>query len=83
MKRHVKIYLKSFGFTIADRILCEVCGNQANDIHHIHCRGMGGSKDRDKIENLMALCRNCHDKYGDKKQYLEFLEKIHNDSLKF
>jgi 5-methylcytosine-specific restriction endonuclease McrA len=30
------------------------------DIHHIEPRGMGGSKTLDVIENLMALCRECH-----------------------
>jgi hypothetical protein len=30
------------------------------DLHHIQARGMGGSKHRDGIENIMALCRPCH-----------------------
>jgi IS1 family transposase len=38
---------------------------------------MGGSKDKDTIENLMGLCRKCHIEYGDKKQYKEFLKDIH------
>ena len=52
---------------------CEVCGSRAVDIHHIHRRGMGGSTDADKIENLMAVCRTCHIEYGDKKHYIDFL----------
>ena len=39
--------------------------------------GLGGSKDKDTIENLMGLCRKCHIEYGDKKQYKEFLKDIH------
>lgn len=46
---------------------------RANDIHHIDCRGMGGSDDKDYIENLMALDREEHDEFGDKKQYIVFL----------
>lgn len=57
--------------------MCEVCGSPAVDIHHIHSRKAGGSKLMDFIENLMALCRICHDKYGDKKQYVELLIDKH------
>lgn len=38
---------------------------------------MGGNNNADVIENLMACCRECHIKYGDKKQYKEFLKDIH------
>jgi hypothetical protein len=38
---------------------------------------MGGTKKADVIENLMCCCRECHIKYGDKKQYKEFLKDIH------
>lgn len=78
MKRHTKIYLSFFGYDESDFISCEVCGKQANDIHHIEARGMGGSKEKDTISNLMAVCRDCHIKYGDKKDYKEFLQDIHN-----
>jgi len=64
MKRHVKIYLDFHGYTIADIIICEMpeCGAVAVDIHHIDPRGMGGNPDKDVIENLVGLCRDCHDK---------------------
>lgn len=81
MKKHIKIYLNYFGYTIADFIHCEICRAKAVDIHHIKARGMGGSKEADKIENLMALCRSCHIEYGDKKQYVEFLKEVHNAIL--
>jgi 5-methylcytosine-specific restriction endonuclease McrA len=81
MKKHTKIYLKHFDYGIDDFIPCEACGSRAVDIHHIDCRGMGGSKAKDEIENLMALCRSCHIKYGDKKQYIEFLKSKHQCRL--
>lgn len=81
MKSHVKLYLSFFGYDTSDFIPCEVCGYKAVDIHHIECRGMGGSKEVDKIENLQALCRECHVKYGDKKDFKEFLKDIHNSKL--
>lgn len=77
MKPWTKIYLDHFGYDTNDFIPCEVCGTQAVDIHHIECRGIGGSKNADKIENLQALCRKCHITYGDKKQHKDFLIITH------
>lgn len=79
MKKHTKIYLNHFDFVHSESIYipCEVCTAKAVDIHHIYARGMGGSNEKDVIENLMALCRKCHIKYGDRKQYRDFLKEIH------
>jgi len=81
MKNHTKVYLKYFGFSTDEFIPCETCGGKAVDIHHIECRGMGSSKEKDRIENLMAVCRDCHIKYGDKKQYIDYLKEIHEWKL--
>lgn len=77
MKRHTKIYMDFFGYDISDFISCEVCGSRANDIHHIEARGMGGSKEADNIENLQALCRKHHLEFGDKKEWKDWLKKLH------
>jgi len=82
LKKHVKLYLSFFGYDTSDFIPCEVCGKQAQDIHHIEARGMGGSKLADHVDNLQAVDRECHIKYGDKKQYIEFLKEIHSDFIK-
>lgn len=84
MKNHTKIYLKYFDCTEADFIPCECCDDKAVDIHHIVARGMGGVKNNrlDIIENLMAVCRKCHDKYGDNPNWLEFLVKKHAIKMK-
>jgi 5-methylcytosine-specific restriction endonuclease McrA len=81
MKKHTKIYMEYFGYTIADFIPCEVCGSQAVDIHHIKARGMGGSKLADRIENLMALCRRCHDTMGDITSQREYLQEKHKEKM--
>ena len=79
MKNHTKIYFKHFGYDVSDTILCEVCSAVAVDIHHIRRRGMGGSNTADDITNLMALCRQCHIHYGDKKQHIDFLTDKHKE----
>lgn len=81
MKHHTKIYFEYFGYGIDDFIPCEVCGAKAVDIHHILCRGMGGSKLKNTIDNLMAVCRKCHNDYGDKKNHIEFLINKHKHKL--
>lgn len=82
MKNHTKVYLNHFGYGIEDYIPCELCGSRAVDIHHINARGMGSSKGKDTIENLMALCRSCHIEYGDKKHHIEYLIERHNGKIK-
>jgi 5-methylcytosine-specific restriction endonuclease McrA len=82
MKKHTKLYFEAFGYGYADFIPCEICRTKAVDIHHIDARGMGGT-DKDKIENLMALCRKCHDFYGDKKQYKDMLRREHQKNLEW
>ena len=77
MKKHTKIYLQEMGFDTTDWIPCELCGKTAVDIHHIEARSMGGSKTKDVIENLMAVCRACHIEVGDKKQYKGLLQATH------
>jgi hypothetical protein len=45
-----------FDIGMQDVIYCEKCGARGTDIHHVNGRG----KDKDVIENLIALCRDCH-----------------------
>jgi 5-methylcytosine-specific restriction endonuclease McrA len=81
MKKHTKIYLDYFGYSIEDFIPCESCGVKAVDIHHIEARGMGGDKKADNINNLMALCRQCHLVMGDTKTHMEYLKSKHKDKV--
>ena len=78
MKKHTRIYYKYFGYGIDDRILCEYCNSKiAVDIHHIDNKGMGGSKEKDNIENLIALCRVCHEDAHKEKITKSELISIH------
>lgn len=80
MKKYTKIYLDHFGYDTSDFIPCELCGSEAKDIHHIQARSIAKSKEND-ITNLMALCRKCHYEFGDKKQFREELQNIHDKNL--
>lgn len=64
-------------------VLCEVCHKKAVDIHHIDARGIGGDPQgkKDRIENLQAVCRECHTDLGDKKQYKHFLMTKHQKRM--
>ena len=74
MQKYKKVYLDYYGLTVADWIPCKSCGTTAIDIHHIEPKGMGGSKTKDVIENLVALCRECHNKAHDSKEFNENLK---------
>jgi hypothetical protein len=78
MKKHTKIYLDAMGYDTNSWIPCEVCQATAVDIHHIEARGMGGSNNRDTIDNLMALCRTCHHEadFGTSLKK-DFLKEVH------
>ena len=74
MKKYIKIYMDFHDYCIDDFIPCEHCGTTAVDIHHLEGRKMGGSKNKDFIENLIALCRRCHIKAE--------TDKVFNNQLK-
>lgn len=79
MKKHTKIYFQHFGHQIPSDVSCENCNAPAVDIHHLEPRGLGGSKSKDVIENLMALCRSCHLKAESNKKFNEDLKSIHTN----
>jgi hypothetical protein len=81
MKNHTKIYLKYFGYGLDSYFACEVCDNRGVDLHHIENRGMGGSKTKDYIENLICVCRQCHEFFGEKDEYLQFLKDKHYEFM--
>lgn len=76
MKKHVKIFLDYYDLH-GERIMCQCCNMaEAVDIHHIEPKGMGGSEEKDFIENLIALCRECHQAVHAEKISKEFLKNI-------
>ena len=90
MKPHVKNYMKFFGYGEQDIILCACCSAIAVDLHHIHIKGMGGRKtyeyngetlDIDGVKNIIALCRNCHNRAHGGTFTKNYLYKIHYNSI--
>jgi 5-methylcytosine-specific restriction endonuclease McrA len=76
MKKYTKIYMNYHNYDISDWIACEHCGTTAVDIHHLEGRKMGGSKNKDFIENLIALCRRCHIKAETDKNFNNQLKEL-------
>jgi 5-methylcytosine-specific restriction endonuclease McrA len=75
VQKHTKIYLAYFDYGEEDFIPCEICSSKSVDIHHIDGRGKG----KDVIENLMALCRECHN-MAHRKNIKDYLQ---NEHIKF
>ena len=76
-----KVYQEFFGYCDDDVVLCEICGAAAVDIHHIFYKQQGG---KNNIENLIGLCRSCHDRAHFKKTpfiYPLELEKRHAEVM--
>lgn len=78
---HTALYMACFGYGDTDYIPSELSGNRCVDVHHIEARSMGGTKNADRIENLIGLTREEHIEYGDKKQWMAFLYMRHMDFM--
>ena len=53
--------MQHFSYGEQDIVLCEVCSCVACDVHHIEIKGIGGNSEADHVDNLIGLCRPCHD----------------------
>ena len=82
MRNHTKVYMTFFYLDETDYIGCEMCGSPGQDIHHIQARGLGGSKNRDYIENLICLCRDCHNRAESDKQFNTYCRIQHLENIK-
>ena len=76
--------MEHFGYDIEDFIPSEISGQLATQIHHISPRGMGGSKKKDYIENLIGLTYSEHEQAEKRREpwlSAEELQEIHNNFL--
>jgi len=79
VQQHIKNYHQALGIDIGTWIACEVCNATSVDIHHVTPRSKFGSKrkaEQDHVNNLVALCRNCHNLAHDNKISKETLQEI-------
>lgn len=74
MRKHTKIYIKSFGYHLTDFMPSEISGSKLQDVHHIVNR-------ENRIENLMGLTRQEHIEYGEIKSKMTYLLKTHRQFL--
>lgn len=81
MKKHVANYLEGIGHDGYSFLPCEVCGGVAQDVHHVEPRSHFGKTrkhEQDAFNNLVALCRSCHDQaHGvDSRDWKDKLKEI-------
>ena len=86
MKKHVKIFMEYWNISIADITPCFACEGEdgvINDVHHIENKKSGGDPQglQDRIDNLIGLCRKCHDKAHFEKGYNEICKEKLNERI--
>ncbi len=85
MQSYTKKYMDHFGFDISDYIPCELelhdlgCTGKSTEIHHIRGRGPDFT---DNVNNLIALCRSCHNVAHSSAELTEMVQKVHNAYIK-
>ena len=80
MQKHTKIYMQFFNYEEQDFIPCEMCNSQAVDIHHLEKRTRNKITN-DYIENLIAVCRDCHIKAESDSMFNMFCRIKHLENV--
>ena len=80
MVKYKQIYIDFFDYIISEYIPCEHCSSPAVDIHHILFKSHGG---KDEIMNLIALCRDCHNRAHNEPDFNNYLKQIHETNIKY
>jgi len=59
---------------------CQVCGVSADtaviEVHHVKALGMGGSDERDTVENCITLCGKCHQDVENGKRWIQEWDRV-------
>ena len=80
MKAYIKTYMDFYGYDESSFIPCEVCGAKTVDVHHIRPKSLE-KRSENKIENLIGLCRPCHEKAHKFHNFNEDLKLIHRKKM--
>ncbi len=84
MKDYKKLFSRYWGYSETDNPICWWCRQAvAVDIHHIEPKGMGGVKNNrlNRIDNLFAVCRKCHNLAHKNKSVNEEFKKILKEKI--
>ena len=79
MVKYKKLYLKYWGYGEQDFVPSEHSGNEANSIHHLQFKSLGGP---DEIWNLMGLTQEEHDRAHDDPEFNKQLKIEHAEILR-
>ena len=85
MKDYKKLFSRYWSVSSDDTLLCWNCNQAvAVDIHHIEPKGMGGVQNNrlNRIDNLFAVCRKCHNLAHKDKLINEKFKKILQEKIK-
>lgn len=78
---HTAVYMGALGYDVNDTYFpSEIDGSDAVDLHHLINRSKC-KEGADHILNLMALTREQHEEYGDKKEHYFSLIQTHLNFL--
>jgi len=80
MKPYVKTYLTYFSYSEGDFIPCEVCGAKCVEVHHLEPKSIAKAKEN-LIDNLIGVCRDCHNQCHSSRQFNEDAKLIHRKKL--
>ena len=80
MKPYVKTYLAYFGYDESSWIPCEICGAKCVEIHHLEPKSIAKAKEN-LIDNLIGICRECHNLCHSNRQFNEDAKLIHRKKL--
>ena len=75
--------MQFFDYGEQDFVMCEMCQqDRAVDIHHLTKQSkFGNKKEKDYIENLMGLCRDCHMKAESDSSFNMFCRIKHLENV--
>lgn len=72
--------MKYFGYTEGDFMPCEICDRQAVEVHHLEPKSIAKSKEN-LIDNLIGVCRDCHDNCHRNNSFNQEAMLIHRKKL--
>lgn len=80
MKNYIKTYMTYFGYSPSEWMPCEICGAGMVDVHHLEPKSIAKAK-VNLIDNLIGVCRDCHNECHNSRRFNEEAKLIHRKKL--